>query len=508
MNIRKYFSGRKLIWWGLLVLVVGFIGFNIYKSKHDTSNIITEVVKEQDLVQSVLATGQVVSNTDLSLNFKGSGIVKSVTAKVGSKAKAREVLANLDQANELASLTSARGALASAQANYKKVLDGSSSEEVQVALRAVDSALVTLNNAKAQQQQLVDNAYRTLLNSNLTAVPDPSNLNDDNLIITGAYTGTIEGTYRIRLQGDKFLVLGLEKIDDVEYTISVAAPLGTKGLYVTFPAGTNASSDDFWDVDIPNKKASSYLTNLNAYSAALETKNATISSAQAAYDQAVAQYNLKVAQARPADLQAASAQVLSAQGQVQSAQSALENTIIRAPADGTITAVNIKVGELASPTTTAIVLQDVENLYLEANVSEANVALIKTEQDVEVTFDALGPDREFTAHVTTIEPASNVVSGVVNYKLTAMIDQFPELRPGMTANMSIETGSRTNVIAVSQRAVIQKNNTKYLRVVSDPKTKAYSEVEVKTGLEANGGLVEILSGVSAGAEIVTFIEEK
>ncbi len=508
MSIRRFFTKRRLIWWGIAALVVGLIAMQVYKSKHDTSNILTETAKRQNLTQSVLATGEVVSNTDLSLSFKGSGIVKKVSVKVGDKVKADQLLANLEQASELASLTSARGALASAQANYNKVLSGASNEEIQVAQQAVDGALVTLNSTKAQQQIIVNNALRIYLNSGLEAEPRSGNYNNQDPVITGSYLGTVEGKYTIDQNGGEFNIRGLESIDDVNFPDGVTKPLGTKGLFITFPDGTTNTFSDNWDVEIPNTQASNYLTNLNAYQAALESQIVTVASAQSNYDSAVANLNLEKAQAQPADLQAAQAQVLSAQGQVQSAQSALENTIIRAPADGTITSVDIKVGELATSSDAVIVLQDVDNLYLEANVSEANVALIKMDQEVKVTFDALGPDREFIAKVASVEPASNVVSGVVNYKLTARIDQFSELRPGMTANMTIETGSRSNVIAVPQRAIIQKNNKKYIRVVTNLKTKAYVETEVQTGLLADGGLVEVNSGLQADQEIITFIDSK
>jgi hypothetical protein len=73
--------------------------------------------------------------------------------------------------------------LASANANYQRVLEGASSEEVIVSQRAVDSALVTLENAKnnlakvkSQQETAVKNAYLALLNSTNAAIPNSGNL--------------------------------------------------------------------------------------------------------------------------------------------------------------------------------------------------------------------------------------------------------------------------------------------------------------------------------------------
>ena len=191
---------------------------------------------------------------------------------------------------------------------------------------------------------------------------------------------------------------------------------------------------------------------------------------------------------------------------MQAASAALENTIIRAPADGTITLVDVRVGELAAALKESIVLQDVGNLHVEANISEANIASVKQDQTIDITFDSLGPDRVFKGQVQTVNPASTLVSGVVNYKITVSLDKLDEIKPGMTANLTILTGEKQQVLAVPQRAVIQ-NGHKTVRVITDTKKKTYKETEVTTGMEADGGLVEVLSGLREGEEVVTFIKK-
>jgi HlyD family secretion protein len=155
-----------------------------------------------------------------------------------------------------------------------------------------------------------------------------------------------------------------------------------------------------------------------------------------------------------------------------------------------------------------IVVQDVGNLYVEANISEANIAQVQVGQEVTYTFDAIGSDKQFTGKVTAIDPASTVVSGVVNYKVTASVDQVSDVKPGMTANMSVLVGKRAGALTVPQRALVVKGNKQYVRVITDPAKQVYVEREVSTGLEADGGVVEIVKGLSAGETVVTFVEEK
>src|SRR5690606_28345661 len=145
------------------------------------------------------------------------------------------------------------------------------------------------------------------------------------------------------------------------------------------------------------------------------------------------------------------------QGQVQAANAALENTIIRAAASGTVTRVDIKVGQPVSAFTPVIVVQNVDQLYLEANISEANITQIKEGQKVEVTFDALNPDEVFEAIVANVDLSSTVVSGVVNYKVTATLPETEQIKPGMTANMTSLTDSKPAVIAVPLRSGVTEN---------------------------------------------------
>src|SRR5947207_575043 len=118
--MRAFFTKKKIVWTIIIVLVVALIGGLINKSKNKGANIQTDTAKKQDIKQTVLATGQVVSATNLDLSFQSSGVVKAISVKESDKVKAGQILANLEQQNQLASLTTARGSLAQAQANFEK----------------------------------------------------------------------------------------------------------------------------------------------------------------------------------------------------------------------------------------------------------------------------------------------------------------------------------------------------------------------------------------------------
>lgn len=490
------FFSKKIIYIPLILIVI-FTIFFILTSKGNAKNIVTDLAKITDLKETILATGQVVSSTDLNLSFNMSGNVKSINVKVGDKVKVGQVLATIDQSSEKASLTSARGSLAASLARYKKILEGASNEEISL-------SKIILEQTKLTQQTLIQNAYQTLLNSNPEATPVDEDDDYERPIITGTYNLGKEGKIFLETYsssgGTSFTLRGLVSGNGLVSNI-VPQPLSNSGLYITFPDDVDSILTD-WIIEIPNKQASTYLTNYNNYQAIL-------SQAKSQIDQREAELAIKQASARSSDIELAKADILSAQGQVEQVLSRYNNTMIIAPADGTITSIDIKPGELAQATKEVIVLQDVSNIYLEANINEANIDSLSLDMDVDVTYDAFGSERIFKGNITKIDPSSTVISGVVNYKVTTSVEQIEGLRPGMTANMTILTKEKNNILTIPKRSVItDENNDRFIRIVTNTKKKKFKEVPVITGMEGDGGLVEVISGLQDGEEYVVLIKSK
>ncbi|MDO8592319.1 MAG: efflux RND transporter periplasmic adaptor subunit, partial [bacterium] len=519
------------------------------------------------------------------LSFQAGGVVKYLKVKEGDQVKAGQTLAVLDQDSLLASLTSARGALAQAQANYNKVAAGSSAEQIKVQEKAVAAAQVFYNNylsqlaAARQTTGASISQARSALDDLLSLSASADNkrsaiavtiakqlilvktnldtesqiLNDSDLKDTfssgnsAALNNFIGAKLKVQplldLADDSLAAAQISKSDaNLDRSINDAIDVlnqNIRALNYCFLALSNSiagakfsqSRLDTYKADIntalvdENSGISSIKSSRQALTDAItaaansltnEELSASqqinsiqgqINSAKAAWEQAEALLLQLKAKARPSDIDAAKADILSAQGQVASAQSAIADATLSAPADGTITSVDIKSGELAAAQKEVIVLQDVNNLHLEADISEANVAAVKPGQSVDVTFDALGPERHFTAAVRTINPASTVISGVVNFKITASLAKVGEIKPGMTANLIILTAEKNGVLAVPSRAIINQSGKQSVRLIDDPLKKTYHEAEVRTGLAADGGLTEIISGLKEGQEIVVYIKQ-
>lgn len=475
MKIKTFFTKKKIIW-TVIVLLLLFGIWLVFSKETDTSGIQTGLVQQQDIQKTILATGQVVSSTDLSLSLQSSGVVKKVFVKEGDRVYAGQVLVELDTRDLLAQLHSAQAGLT-------------------IAKQEAISSKNNVTNVVAQQNILVANAYANLLNSTLVAEPE-GNSSLTAPSITGTYTKNIEGTIVLSIyQTDNGGAISLSGIVDGTIAVSSTTPqaIGDTGLFIKFSADSMYSGTT-WKINMPNKNAVNYLANSNAYQLALETRAKAIADAEASVGNTNDSSSI------------VDAQIAQAQASVESITVKIENAKIIAPANGTITQVDIKIGELAQATKEVIKLLNVGELHTEALISEADIASVAVGQSIDNTFDALGPDKHFTTTVLTVNPASTIVSGVVNYKVTGSLEKIFEVKPGMTANMTIKVAEKKNVLVIPRSAIVNKNGEHIVRVINDPKKKTYDEVKVQTGLEADGGLTEIISGLSEGQEIVTYIK--
>jgi len=508
---KKFWSKKKIIWTAVLVVVVLLAGFFIFSKKAPAGQIQAGAVSKKDLQETVLATGQVVSVTDLNLSFQGSGIVRWIAAKEGAKVYQGQTLATLDQSMAQAQLTSAKGALAQAEANYEKLLEGAKIEDVRVYEDAVVSAQHDLDSSYKSALNTLNDSYTKIYNAYSVA----------NAVYTNYFSASDQQGIKVQEARNNMnsIMQDVQKIVDKAESSAlkpdIDSALASMGFalskaYDDLVIIRTQCDDGVYYAKISSADKTSLDTQkgyINTASTSNTTAQQNIASQKIALQKAEHQLDLKKAAPTQAEIDASKAQVLSAQGQVDSAKASLNNLTITAPMSGTITEVNKKVGEQATSMEKVMVLQDIGNLHTEANVSEANIASVQVGQDVDYTFDALGPDLHFVGKILTINPASTVISGVVDYKVKASLDNIPDIKPGMTANMTILIAKKEGVLAVPSTAIINKSNGKFVRVIDDPKKMTYHEVQVQTGMQADGGMVEIISGLNENDQIVIYLKK-
>lgn len=168
-------------------------------------------------------------------------------------------------------------------------------------------------------------------------------------------------------------------------------------------------------------------------------------SGQAAYARAVA------------DTTSAQAAVSQAEAALNSDQTNLEKATIRSPIDGVILTRTIEPGQtvaasLSAPTLFTIA-EDLAKMELHVDIDEADVGQVNNGQTATFTVDAW-PGRTYQASLTRVSYGSTITDNVVTYEGILSVDN-PDLslRPGMTANATINTELKNNVLLVPNAAL-------------------------------------------------------
>ena len=471
-----------------IALAIGIAGYFAFAT---TKHFTTTPVALGTVSAELSSTGTVKAATETTLAFPMGGRVSSISVNVGDKVSQGETLAGIDSATAYGAVQEAQGALAAAQAAYTRLVNGASASDIQVAQVAYD-------NAVASQNLAVSTAYQKLLSTDLTAVTTTSGISLAAPTISGTYAGQAEGTISITSHptgsNGYFTASGLitatGKIDT-----QIPQPIGTTGLFILFPAGT-AGATGTWNINIPNTSGPNYTADSTAYQSALETQTTTVAAAQAALD------NVKAAP-RAEDIAAAQASIQSAQGALSATQGALANDFITAPINGVITSVNdITVGEIVSANTPAIGIMSDSGYEIEGYVSQNQLSMVSVGMPVTITTDAYGPSVVFNGTVTqvglaaTTDPSTGNPGYKVVYQFTG---SDPRIKPGISATVTLNGGTKANVLEVPTTAVYTKNGQAFVLVRTGNKNV---ETPVVTGLVGTDS-TEIVSGLSAGQQVVT-----
>lgn len=178
---------------------------------------------------------------------------------------------------------------------------------------------------------------------------------------------------------------------------------------------------------------------------------AAIAAAQARLTQAQAQLDLVTAGATAEDIESAQLQVQQAQNSLQSAQTQLDNTVLRAPFAGTVTAVRAAAGEWVS-TAPILTLVDAEHIQVQFYVDESEMGRLAVGNPVHVTLDAL-PDQTFAGRVLRVDPAVGKVEGVPVASMLAELEP-PEAGPNPGATLLTGMSAGVEVVAAERKGVL------------------------------------------------------
>lgn len=439
---------RKFLIVGIIV-ILALIGVGVYvwqtqaRATTTTTAQQTTPVRRGSLAATVSAAGNVSAVNQIALAFQTSGVVTKVNVTVGSVVKKDQVLMELDSTDLNLALKNAQVSWVSAQANYEQTV-----ADLNYALR---NAQTSLETAK----------------SNLDAAVVKNAQNPNSLLIAKASL-------------DKALIT-LQQAQAEYNKIAWRADVGMSSQAATLQQAT---------IDYQVALANFKTTEATINDTALKEAQAQYANAQTALEQAQKNLDTK--------MRAAQASLDSAKLALEQAQRNLDKAKIIAPFDGVVAAVNYSIGDSAG-STAAVTVVDLAHLQIKVTVAEVDLAKIKVGNPAQVTLDAL-PGKMYEAKVIAISPSGTVTQGVVNYPILLELTNADDaIKPGMTANLTIEVERRDNVLLIPTRAVRTQGNQRIVTV--QQADGQLVPTRVTTGLSSDT-LVEIVSGLKEGDVVI------
>ena len=447
----------------------------------------------------VIAEAKVVPANSVNLAFESPGVVAEILVAEGDAVAANAPLARLDTRNLSLSVEQAQVSVEQAKADYDKLLEGATPEQIasaqaeiqraQGSLQAtqggvtgadVRAARAELESARAALAQLAVGAKSTEIQSsqanldqariNLQQQRDAlaqAKLNAESAVETAAnalrnaqdefsriHWDNVE---REQLPGDLPQELidreaaAKRAVEDREQGMG-QAQLALEQARQAEATGIQAAEARVRDAEAQHEKLLSprdadQIAQARAQVASAEAKLARLTGGERAGNVAAASAGVASADAKlnelntkPSDatLAGAAARVRGAEVALKQAQLAVEKATLNAPIAGTVAELNLKVGEVPGSAAAVIVLADLSSWQIETeDLTELNIVKVREGDQVTVTFDAL-PGFELPGTVSEIKPLGKNRQGDIVYTVVVEPNSWDErLRWNMTASVII-----------------------------------------------------------------------
>ena len=176
----------------------------------------------------------------------------------------------------------------------------------------------------------------------------------------------------------------------------------------------------------------------------------------------------------------------------------IENTTLRSPINGVVSARNYDVGDMYAMSMPIFTVEQIVPVKLLIGVSETDYSKVKKGDSVTVTADAI-PDKTFYGKVNRIYPT--VDPATRTFTVEVKIDNaYKTLRPGMFARATVNFGSNNNVVIPDVAVVKQQGSgERFVYVLNEDNTVTYKKVVLGRRM---GAEYEVLEGLQDGDKIV------
>jgi HlyD family secretion protein len=539
-----------------VILVAGYWSYNKLTSTATEIRYVTATVTKGVITTSVSGSGQVAASNQVSLKAKSTGDVVYVGGIAGDKVTVGKLLIQLDTASALRTLRDAQASYDNAELSLQETLAPADKLTLTQAENSLTQAIISKNNAVEDLTKAYDDSFNSISNAfldlpsimtGLDGILYDKTLNNVSYNVNAYSDSVYRFDDKIYLYRDDVIVkykTAKEAYDKnfIDYkSISRTSATGTvedvlSETYNTAKliadaiksynnlidryinlltdqnmAISNISNTDKTSLSGYTGKINSHLSTLLSQISSIKNSKDSIESAIRTIDEKT--QSLEKTKEGSTDLQIASSKLALQQKEnsLLDAKQALADCYIRAPFDGKLASVDVKVGDSIS-SGTAVATFMTENQIAEISLNEVDVAKVKVGQKVNLTFDAVD-NLNITGTVSEVDSIGTVSQGVVSYAVKISFDmQDSRVKPGMSVSASIITDVKTDVLTIPNGAIKTLNSASYVQMFATPLQNSETStgvvsatlpenVSIETGI-SNDTSTEITSGLKEGDQIV------
>ena len=430
----------------------------------------TARVRSGDIVISLAGTGNLLPSDQVSVGFSNGGVVAEVHVAVGDVVEAGQLLAKLDD-------TSLRLQLAQSQLNLQALISPEAIIEAEVAALNAETAL---NEALEKLQLLISPAVWKAETALKAAQTELERLKADSSTSAETLAAAQQALADAQFSLDKAWASYQTVYVPATFTYTYIDTVTREEVQGLFPPSEV-------DITLARAKADSAELALQAARAYAEqlklgqpcSEESVLTAAEGTLQSKLEQACLNIA----------------------AAELALEKTSLLAPISGTVISLNASLGQSVG-TSPVVTLATLDQLLLRIYIEETDLALLKVDQDVQVTFDAY-PDQLVSGRVMRIEPALQTVDGTPVVVAWAALENPAgiQLLSGMAAEVEVIAGEAKNTLLVPLQALRELAPGSYAVFVVQPDGQL-KLTPVTVGLKDYAN-AEILSPLKAGDVVST-----
>ncbi len=453
-------KGRTWIIVAIVIVVLVAVGWLVI-SRRNNNTVATQyqtvTAEKGTLTATIGATGTVRSNQNAVLTWQNTGTVASIKVKPGDQVKAGDTLGTL-RLPTLAQSTLETN-LVTAQENLAEMTSPEAIANAKLAITTAQKQVIdtqtALNNTQYWQNTALQQNYYA------SYVIAKSNLDKAQTVYDDAKVGAY--------------INNANEANAYQQLYNAKQAYNTAFYYYSLYSQT-PTQRQLDEAQANLDLATATLKNAQDYLAALTGGNVPADASGTAL--------LQFKQARLA---------------VQTAQQNLDANNLTAPFDGTVTEVDGMVGDQVSPLINAFRIDDLTQMKVDVQVSEVDINSVKVGQPVTLTFDAIS-GRTYNGKVVEVAQAGDTVQGVVNFTVTVVLtDADKNVKPGMTAAVTITVKQVNNALLVPSRAVRLVNNQLVVYILNNGQAQ---EVNVTLGASSDTMSEVVSSNLKAGDIII------